>query len=94
MGVVRFVRELRRRRFDLAIDLRKHWETRPVLQHTGARYFACYDMKGRFPWLDIAIELAEDVALLRKRQHTTDNLINLVDAVAAAGEADRARLER
>jgi len=35
-------RELRERlgphRFDLAIDLRKHWETRPVLQSTGARY--------------------------------------------------------
>jgi ADP-heptose:LPS heptosyltransferase/GT2 family glycosyltransferase len=86
-------RELRERltlhHFDLAIDLRKHWETRPVLQYTGARYLAGFDMKGRFPWLDVAIEWSEDIALLRKRQHTTDELVNLVDAVAAASEADR-----
>jgi ADP-heptose:LPS heptosyltransferase/GT2 family glycosyltransferase len=89
-------RELRERlepqRFDLAIDLRKHWETRPVLQHTGARYLAGFDMKGKFPWLDIAIEWSEDSALLRKRQHATDDLINLVDAVGAACEADRASI--
>ena len=87
-------RELRKRlaphRFDLAIDLRKHWETRPVLQHTGARYLAGFDMKGRFPWLDVAIEWSEDIALIRKRQHTADDLVNLVDAVAAASEPDRA----
>jgi ADP-heptose:LPS heptosyltransferase/GT2 family glycosyltransferase len=86
-------RELRERlapyRFDLAIDLRKHWESRPVLQHTGARYLAGFDIKGRFPWLDVAIEWSEDIALMRKRQQTTDELINLVDAVAAAGETDR-----
>jgi GT2 family glycosyltransferase len=77
-------------RFDLAIDLRKHWESRPVLRYTGARYLAGFDMKGKFPWLDIAIEWSEDSALLRKRQHATDDLVNLVDAVAAACEADRA----
>jgi ADP-heptose:LPS heptosyltransferase/GT2 family glycosyltransferase len=76
-------------RFDLAIDLRMHWETRPVLQYTGARYLAGFDMKGRFPWLDVAIEWSEDVALIRKRQQTTDALVNLVDAIAAASEADR-----
>jgi ADP-heptose:LPS heptosyltransferase/GT2 family glycosyltransferase len=77
-------------RFDLAIDLRKHWETRPVLQYTGARYLAGFDMKGKFPWLDVAIEWSEDVALIRKRQQTADDLVNLIDAVAAASEADRA----
>jgi len=76
-------------RFDLAIDLRKHWETRPVLQYTGARYLAGFDMKGKFPWLDVAIEWSEDIALIRKRQQSADELINLGDAVAAAGEADR-----
>jgi len=35
--------------FDLAIDLRKHWETRPVLKFTGARFLAGFDMKGKFP---------------------------------------------
>ena len=77
-------------RFDLAIDMRKHWETRAVLQYTGARYLAGFDMKGKFPWLDVAIECSEDIALLRKRQQTTDDLINLVDAIAAASERDRA----
>jgi ADP-heptose:LPS heptosyltransferase/GT2 family glycosyltransferase len=76
-------------RFDLAIDLRKHWETRCVLQRTGARYLAGYDTKGRFPWLDVALEWAEDSALLRKRQHTCDDLINLVDAVAASSDFAR-----
>jgi O-antigen biosynthesis protein len=87
------LRDLHRRlapfRFDLAIDLRKHWETRHVLQHSGARYLAGFDTKGRFPWLDVALEWAEDSALIRKRQHTADDLINLVDAVAASAESER-----
>jgi O-antigen biosynthesis protein len=77
-------------RFDLAIDLRKHWETRHVLQHTGARYLAGFDTKGKFPWLDVALEWAEDSALIRKRQHTADDLINLVDTVAASADSGRA----
>jgi O-antigen biosynthesis protein len=80
--------------FDLAVDLRKNWETRPVLQQTGARYVAGFDMKGKFPWLDVSLEWSEDVALIRKRQHTADDLINLVDAIAAASEPDRAVIAR
>ncbi len=75
--------------FDLAIDMRKHWETRSVLKLTGARYLAGFDMKGRFPWLDVAIEWSEDIALIGKRQHTTDDLVNLVDAIGAASEPNR-----
>jgi len=85
--------ELRERlapyRFDLAVDLRKHWETRPVLKYTGARFLAGFDVNGRFRWLDVAIESFEDRPLLRKRQHVTDDLVNLVDAVAAASGPDR-----
>jgi ADP-heptose:LPS heptosyltransferase len=51
-------------------------------------------MRGRFPWLDVAIEWAEDIALLRKHQHTSDELITLVDAVAAASEPDRAVIQQ
>jgi ADP-heptose:LPS heptosyltransferase len=76
-------------RFDLAIDLRKHLETRPVLQHTGARYLAGVDHRNKFPWLDIAVEWEGDPAYIHKRQHNVDDLINLVDAVAAACETDR-----
>ena len=86
-------RELRERisaeRFDLAVDLRKHTETRPVLQHTGARWLAGFDFRGRFPWLDVALEWTGDQLYARKRHHAGDDLVNLVDAIAAAGEPDR-----
>ncbi len=75
--------------FDLAVDLRKHLETRPVLLHTGARTLAGYDHKGRCPWLDVALEWSEDQASFHKRQHAADDLTNLIDAIAAAGESDR-----
>ncbi|HWB52376.1 MAG TPA: glycosyltransferase family 9 protein [Stellaceae bacterium] len=75
--------------FDLAIDLRRHLETRQALRYTGALYVAGIDYRGRFPWLDVAIEWTGDPAFTHKRQHAVDDLINLVDAVAAACEPDR-----
>ena len=75
--------------FDLAIDLRKHPETRDVLRHTGARYLAGFDHRNLFAWLDVALHWGGDQAYARKRQHTADDLINLVDAVGAACEDDR-----
>jgi len=76
--------------FDLAVDLRKHPETRPVLQHTGAKSLAGFDFRNQFPWLDIAIEWSGDQIYARKRQHVADDLVNLADAIAAACETDRA----
>ena len=85
--------ELRERlapeRFDLAVDLRKHPETRPVLQYTAARYLAGFDHRSQFTWLDVALDWAGDQAFARKRNHTGEDLINLVGAIAAAGDADR-----
>jgi ADP-heptose:LPS heptosyltransferase len=75
--------------FDLAVDLRKHPETRTVLQYTGARYLAGFDHRNLFAWLDIAIDWGGDQAFARKRQHTADDLVNLVDAIAAACEDSR-----
>jgi ADP-heptose:LPS heptosyltransferase len=72
--------------FDLAIDLRKHPETRPVLQHTGARYFAGFDFRSQFPWLNVALDWGGDQIYARKHQHVADDLVNLVDAVAASFE--------
>jgi ADP-heptose:LPS heptosyltransferase/GT2 family glycosyltransferase len=87
-------RELRQRlsveRFDLAVDLRKQTETRPVLQHTGARWLAGFDFRNQFAWLDIALEWTGDQINVKKRQHVADDLVNLVDAIAAACESDRA----
>ncbi|HZT52700.1 MAG TPA: glycosyltransferase family 9 protein, partial [Stellaceae bacterium] len=73
-------------RFDLAIDLRKVPDTRHVLQHTGARCLAGFDHGGRFPWLDVALEWDADPPLVGKRQAVSGDLVNLVDAVAAACE--------
>lgn len=75
--------------FDLAVDLRKHTETRPVLEHTGARVLAGFDFRNQFPWLDIALEWSGDQVFVRKRQHVGDDLVNLVDAIGAACEEDR-----
>ncbi len=75
--------------FDLAIDLRKHLETREVLRYTGARFLAGYDSMGRFDWLDIALEWAVDQSMLAKRSHVSDDLLNLVEAIATASSPDR-----
>ncbi|MGC2413692.1 MAG: glycosyltransferase family 9 protein, partial [Stellaceae bacterium] len=87
-------RELGRRlsveRFDLAVDLRKHPETRPVLQHSGARWLAGFDFYNHFGWLDVALEWTGDPIKVRKRQHVADDLVDLVDAIAAACDADHA----
>jgi ADP-heptose:LPS heptosyltransferase/GT2 family glycosyltransferase len=76
-------------RFDLAIDLRKHADTRNLLRYAGATLTAGYDFRGRFPWLDIALEWEGDMPLNPKRQHIVDDLLRLVDAVGTSGQEDR-----
>ena len=73
--------------FDLALDLRKQIETRHVLQYVPARLRAGYNHLGRFPWLDIALEWEGDNRLNRKQSHVSEDLLRLVDTIAAAGEA-------
>jgi len=80
-------------RFDLAVDLRKHLDTREVLRYTPARILAGYDYMGQFPFLDVALEWESDRNLYRKRSHVTDDLINLVDAIGTACTAERTRLD-
>jgi ADP-heptose:LPS heptosyltransferase/GT2 family glycosyltransferase len=72
------------KKYDLAIDLRMHPETRIVLRHTGAAWLAGYDHANRYPWLDIALEWEGDIRLVRKRAHITERLVQLVAAAAAA----------
>ena len=76
-------------RFDLAIDLRRQPDSRPILQATGARWLAGFDDANRHPWLDIAVAFEGDIALRRKRAHVSDSLAGLVDAVSAQCETDR-----
>ncbi|MGH6677472.1 MAG: glycosyltransferase family 9 protein [Bradyrhizobium sp.] len=87
------IKSLRQRlmpyRFDLAIDMRKHPETRHILQYSGARFLAGFDTRGLFPWLDISLEWDEDRAGQGKRHHASDELVNLVDAISASCEPER-----
>ncbi len=82
-------------RFDLAIDLRKHSDTREVLRHTGARWLAGFDHVGQFAWLDIALDWEGDRSLQAKRGHVGVDLLNLVEAVGTAtADAHDARPRR
>jgi O-antigen biosynthesis protein len=82
------------RRFDLAIDLRKHPDTRPLLLATGAKLLAGYDHAGQFPWLDIALEWEGDRGLHPKRSHIVDDLMNLVQTTVTASMRDRPGLSK
>jgi len=75
---------LRPQRFDLAVDLRKQPDTRDVLKHSGARYLAGYDHQAQFNFLDVALEWETDRSLHHKRNHVSDDLLNLVEAVGQA----------
>lgn len=75
--------------FDLAIDLRMHPDTRPMLRYTGAELLVGFDHGGQFPWLDVSVEWEGDIRLLPKRVHVTDKLMRLVDAVDIACESER-----
>jgi ADP-heptose:LPS heptosyltransferase/GT2 family glycosyltransferase len=75
--------------FDLAIDLRKHLDTRELLRYAGAKITAGFDHAGQFPWLDVSLEWETDRRMQQKRYHVTDDLLNLVETVATAGRADR-----
>ena len=76
-------------RFDIALDLRRQWDTRHLLRHTGARWLAGFDLDDRDAWLDIAVAWEGDLARHTKRAHVVDALVQLVDAVSEACEPDR-----
>jgi ADP-heptose:LPS heptosyltransferase/GT2 family glycosyltransferase len=86
--------QLEPRQFDLAVDLRKHPDTRQVLQYSGARFLAGFDRANSFPWLDFALEWEGDPPWVNKRQHVAADLLNLTDAIANACEEDRNVLRR
>lgn len=80
--------------FDIAIDFRKHTETRMLLRYTGAKQTVGFDYQNQFPWLDICVQWEGDAAFVAKHQHISDDLISLVDAVTAAGEHERSVKKR
>ena len=75
--------------FDIAIDFRKHLDTRHILKYSNARITAGFDSANSFPWLDIALEWEKDTVYLEKRQHVSTDLLTLVDAVSNACSTDR-----
>ena len=75
-------------RYDLAIDLRLHPDTRAVLPYTGAAFLAGYDHAGAFPFLDVALEWEGDRQLAAKRAHISERLVQLVSAAADACGGD------
>jgi ADP-heptose:LPS heptosyltransferase/GT2 family glycosyltransferase len=79
---------------DLAIDLRKQSDTRELLRYCGARLTAGFDRQGQFPWMDIALAWEGDDRLAIKRQHISNDMLNLADAVAAAGLAQPQSISR
>jgi ADP-heptose:LPS heptosyltransferase len=72
------------RQFDIAVDLRAHADTRPILRLSGAAMLAGFDPDGRFPWLDIALAWERDAPLVPKRTHISATLMRLAAAVDAA----------
>lgn len=81
--------ELAPLQFDLAIDLRRQPDTRHILQSTGARWLAGFDVENRTEWLDIAVEWEGDVARTHKRTHISDALVQFIDAVSVSCEDDQ-----
>lgn len=79
-------------RFDLAVDLRKHPDTREVLRYVPARFLAGFDYSGQFGFLDIALEWEADRNLQSKRSHVVDDLRTLVAAIGVAGRPERNRI--
>jgi len=80
---------LAEKRFDLAIDLRKHPETRTLLKHTGAPILAGFEHAESMPWLDIARPSEKDVRYTLKHTNIGDDLLGLIEDIALAGEPAR-----
>jgi ADP-heptose:LPS heptosyltransferase/glycosyltransferase involved in cell wall biosynthesis len=83
-GLQAIAETLQAGRYDLAVDLRCHTETRPVLQASGATWRAGFDQGYAFPWLDIVAAWEPDVAGSRKRTNMADTLLALATHVTAA----------
>jgi len=77
------------KRFDLAIDLRKHPDSRGLLKYTGAPLLAGFEYEESLPWLDIARPSEKDERFTPKHTHIGDDLLGLVNDVALAGEQRR-----
>ena len=70
--------------FDLAIDLRRHHETREILKLSGARYMVGYCTGGDDDWLTTSLRLSEeiqDIATQSGKPHIAAQLCQLVQSI-------------
>jgi len=80
-------------RFDLALDLRRHPESREILKLSGARHTAGYagnNYAQEDDWMSIRLQLSPDVEDISRQQsktHITAQLCALVNEVAGDGDA-------
>jgi ADP-heptose:LPS heptosyltransferase/GT2 family glycosyltransferase/predicted SAM-dependent methyltransferase len=72
--------------FDLAIDLRRHTETREFLALSCARYTAGFANYEEFPWLTIALPYERDQRMYHPRRHISQELVGLVEFTAAGSD--------
>jgi ADP-heptose:LPS heptosyltransferase/GT2 family glycosyltransferase len=76
---------LRQFEFDLAIDLRRHPETREFLQLSGAEISVGFAQRNEFPWLSLALPGDPETSLVRARRHIAQDFYNLMEMIAIAG---------
>lgn len=77
---------LRSMRFDLAVDLRRHPETRQILRASGARYTVGFMTGGDDSWLTLRVPCEDDQPRRRPALHITDQLASLVEAIRTAAD--------
>ncbi len=87
--LAKLAEQLAPERFDLALDLRRQAETRPILQASGARWLVGFEQGYAHPWLDISVEFEGDLATKYKNGHIAEALTGLVDTVSARCDGDR-----
>jgi lipopolysaccharide heptosyltransferase II len=74
--------------FDLAVDLRRHTETRQVLALSHARYTAGFATEDEYPWLTFSLPYAADRRMSHPRRHVSEELAVLVELLGAGRSAN------
>ena len=73
--------------FDLAVDLRRHHETREILKMTGARYTVGYSTRENDDWLSVSLKTTpdiEDIYAQPSKEHILAQFCHLIDAIPSS----------
>jgi lipopolysaccharide heptosyltransferase II len=77
-------KRLTNKSYDLAIDLRRHSETRRILKLSSARYTIGYESGDDDSWLSLCLRLTEeimDTACNMKKPHITSQICQLIRSI-------------